>query len=97
MAFEFGARFAFGLPFGAATGGNGNDLNQSISNMIAPLWLEAGARIASNWYVGGYFMYGLTSLTDQFAGGACRQAGVGCSSNDITWASRAVPHPPRQC
>jgi outer membrane protein W len=82
MAAEFGVRLAFGLPFGGATGANGDNLDHAISNMIAPLWLDGGFRFASNWYAGGYFMFGLTSLADQFAMGSCKLNGVGCSSND---------------
>jgi hypothetical protein len=82
MAFEFGLRMAFGLPFGSATGGTGNDLNHFISNMFVPLWLDAGFRFASHWYAGAYFAFGLPSLSNQFAGGQCSQTGFGCSSND---------------
>jgi hypothetical protein len=88
MAFEFGVRLAFGIPFGGVNGNNGNDLNHVVGNQIAPLWLDAGARIASNWYVGGYFAYGFASLADQFTpsgqtAGICKTTGVGCSSSDI--------------
>ncbi|HEY4013241.1 MAG TPA: hypothetical protein VGM06_07875 [Polyangiaceae bacterium] len=79
MAFEFGARLAFGLPFGGLDGGNGDDLNHNISNIVAPLWLEAGARIASHWYAGGYFMFAVASVNSP----GCQQLGVGCSANDI--------------
>jgi hypothetical protein len=91
-AFEFGARLAFGLPFGSAVGGNGNDLNHTVSNMIAPIWLDAGVRFLSNWYAGAYFAYGLTSLANQFVMGACNQPGFGCSSNDIRLGVNAHYH-----
>ena len=83
MAVEFGVRLALGLPFGGLTGGNGNDLNHTVSTLIAPLWLEAGARIASHWYVGGYFSYAILSLSNQAFGGNCQMIGIGCSANDI--------------
>jgi hypothetical protein len=85
MAFEFGLRFAFGLPFGSSIGGNGNDLDHEVSNQFVPLWLDAGLRFASNWYVGAYFSYGIASVSNQFTGGAtapiCNLTGVGCSAN----------------
>jgi hypothetical protein len=83
MALEFGVRLALGLPFGGLVGGNGGDLNHSVSTLIAPLWLEAGARIASHWYVGGYFSYAIASLSNQAFGGNCQTIGIGCSANDI--------------
>jgi hypothetical protein len=92
MAFEFGLRLAFGLPLGSASGGNGNDLNHFVSNMFAPLWLDAGARIASNWYVGASFVYGLTSLSNQIFQGQCSQPGFGCSSNDTRLGINAAYH-----
>jgi hypothetical protein len=92
MAFEFGARLAFGLPFGSLIGGNGFDLDHTVSNMVVPLWLDAGFRLASNWYVGTYFSYGLTSLADQFANGVCKTQGVGCSSNDVRLGIDAAYH-----
>lgn len=92
MAFEFGARLAFGLPFGGLSGGNGNDLNHTVSNMFLPLWLDAGFRLASHWYVGSYFSYGLTSLSNQFGSGICSQQGYGCSSSDIRLGIDAIYH-----
>lgn len=83
MAVEFAARLAFGLPFGGSSGGNGNDLDKIVSNAPTPLWLESGFRFASNWYVGGYFSYGITSLSNQIFEGTCNNPGVGCSGNDI--------------
>lgn len=92
MAFEFGARLAFGLPLGFAQGGNGNDLNQSVSNQFVPLWLDAGIRFLSNWYVGAYLAYGITSLTSSIFGGQCSQPGFGCSANDIRFGIDAAYH-----
>jgi hypothetical protein len=82
MAFEFGLRLAFGLPFGSAIGGNGNDLDHYVSNMFVPLWLDAGIRFLSHYYAGAYFSFGLPSLSNQVAAGQCNLTGFGCSSND---------------
>jgi hypothetical protein len=96
MAFEFGVRLAFGLPFGSGQGGNGNDLDHTLSNMVVPLWLDAGFRFASNWYVGAYFTYGIASISNQFTGGAttpiCNLTGVGCSANDTRLGIDAAYH-----
>lgn len=92
MAFEFGLRLAFGLPFGSAEGGNGNDLDHFASNMFVPLWLDAGLRFMSHYYVGAYFSFGLPSLSNQVASGQCNQAGFGCSSNDTRLGINAIYH-----
>ncbi len=92
MAFEFGARLAFGLPLGSAIGGNGNDLNHFTSNQFAPLWLDAGVRLASHWYVGTYLSFGLASISNQVAQGQCNQPGFGCSGNDTRFGIDAAYH-----
>jgi hypothetical protein len=92
MAFEFGVRFAFGLPFGSATGGNGNDLNHFVNNQFIPLWLDAGFRFASHWYVGAYFNFGLISLSNQIFSGQCSETGFGCSGNDTRLGINAAYH-----
>jgi len=92
MAFEFGVRLAFGIPFGSAYGGNGNDLDHFTSNQFAPLWLDAGVRLASHWYVGGYFSYGIASISNQYSNGACSNTGVGCSASDIRFGANAAYH-----
>lgn len=92
MAFEFGVRFAYGVPFGNVISGNGNDLNHTVSGMIAPLWLDAGVRLASHWYVGAYFSYGITPLSGQFDTGLCNVSGVGCSGNDTRLGVNAHYH-----
>jgi len=92
MAAEFGARLAFGIPLGNSIGGNGNSLDHTYSNAIVPLWLDAGFRFASNWYVGGYFSYGVASMSNQAWGSDCNQAGVGCSGSDIRLGVNAHYH-----
>jgi hypothetical protein len=91
-AFEFGARLAFGLPFGGLSGATDDNLDHLAKNQIAPLWLDAGFRIASHWYVGGYFAYGLISLADQLSKGTCDQPGISCSSNDTRFGVNAHYH-----
>jgi hypothetical protein len=93
VALEFGARAAFGVPFGSRFGGNGNDLNQTVSNMIVPLWLEFGARLDNHWYFGGYFSYAVTSLANQVTNASgCNNPNTSCSSNDIRLGANAEYH-----
>ncbi|HEY5243717.1 MAG TPA: hypothetical protein VIJ22_19685 [Polyangiaceae bacterium] len=91
-AFEFGARLAYGVPLGSLAGGNGNDLDHTVSNMIVPLWLNAGVRFLSHWYAGAYFSFGLTSISNQFSNGLCTENGVGCSSNDTRLGVEVAYH-----
>jgi outer membrane protein len=91
-AFEFGARLAFGVPLGSVAGGNGNDLSNFVSNQIVPVWLNAGVRLSSNWYVGAFVSYGIMSLASQFTKGTCDQTGIGCSANDIRLGIDAAYH-----
>jgi hypothetical protein len=88
MAFEFGARLAYGVPLGSLTGGNGNNLDHTVSDMIVPLWLNAGVRFLSHWY----FSFGLTSISNQFQNNLCNETGVGCSSNDTRLGVEAAYH-----
>jgi hypothetical protein len=91
-AVEVGVRFAFGVPFGGLSGNNGDNVDHFASNQIVPLWLDGGIRFLSNFYVGGSFSYGIASVADQFGMGACKQAGIGCSSNDIRFGLAAHYH-----
>jgi hypothetical protein len=91
-AFEFGARFAFGVPLGSVSSG-GSDLSNIASNQIVPVYLDAGVRLAANWYVGGYFSYGIASLASQITGTSpCNVSGVSCSGNDIRLGIDAAYH-----
>ncbi len=91
VALEFGARLAFGVPFGSASGGNGYVLVHLFSFSIVHIWLETGVRLASHWYVGGYFSYGIDSLSsDTFSG--CNNPGIGCSSYDMRLGINAQYH-----
>jgi hypothetical protein len=92
MAAEFGARLAFGIPLGNVSGGNGDELDHSFSNAVVPLWLDAGFRFASNWYVGGSFSYGISSVSNQAFAGSCQNPGVGCSGSDIRFGVNGQYH-----
>jgi hypothetical protein len=97
MAFEFGARFAFGVPLGGLTGNANDNLDHAVSNMFVPLWLDAGVRFFSNWYVGTYFAYAATPPADQaFASPQfatpCKLNNVTCSAHDIRFGVDASYH-----
>jgi hypothetical protein len=92
LALELGARLAYGAPFGGSSGVPGADLDHIVSNTLAPLWLDAGLRIASNWYLGGSVAYGVTSVSDQLNNAGCSQPGVRCSSSDIRLGANVHYH-----
>ncbi|HSY24895.1 MAG TPA: hypothetical protein VK841_22375 [Polyangiaceae bacterium] len=91
VALDLGARFGAAFPFGNAIGGNGNDLDNAISNQIIPLWLDLGVRLADNWYVGSYLSFGVASLGTNF-NAVCNTQGVGCSGNDVRWGIEGTYH-----
>jgi hypothetical protein len=93
VALEFGARLAFGFPFGGTDGGNGDDLDHTVSNIILPLWLNFGVRLGGNWYVGSYVSYGVVSTADQFNSTfGCGQTGFSCSGNQIRFGVEGQYH-----
>jgi len=80
--FEFGVRVGYGLPLGNAYGIPVGSAVQNtkwsdlISGMI-PFWADVGYRIDPNWYVGGFFQFGLGFVPS----GLCQ--GASCSTNDL--------------
>jgi len=79
---ELGVRVGYGLPLGTAYGIPVGAVVQNakwsdlISGMI-PFWADVGYRIDPNWYVGGFFQFGLGFVPSSFCQGAS------CSSNDL--------------
>ena len=90
--FELGLRVGYGLPLGAAfqlpTGATTQNVNWSdlISGMI-PFWADLGYRINPNWYVGGFFQFGLGFVPSN----AC-SPGVSCSANDLRFGLNVHYH-----
>jgi hypothetical protein len=85
---ELGLRFGFGLPFGGLSGESGDDLGKTLSNSIAPLYLDAGFRIIPQLMVGGYFMYAVGSVGSDFGdlGSGTQQ----CGSNSVVCSAHAM-------
>ncbi|HME90449.1 MAG TPA: hypothetical protein VKE49_03435, partial [Myxococcaceae bacterium] len=52
----FGLRLGYGHPLGNS--GEGTKLSTSIKGMV-PIWIDAGYRISTHFYVGAFFQYGL--------------------------------------
>jgi len=76
---ELGVRVGYGLPLGTAYGVAGlpnTKLSDLISGMI-PFWADVGYRIDPNWYVGGFFQFGLGFVPSSLC------PGISCSENDL--------------
>jgi len=80
---ELGLRVGYGVPLGSTAGtvaGGSADFSSSIKGMI-PFWADVGYRINPNWYVGGFFQFGLGMLPSNSV--FCNMTGVNCSENDL--------------
>ncbi len=88
-----GVRLGFGLPLGNADGESGDGLSQIISDEV-PIWIDAGYRFTPNWFVGGYFMYGLGFLGGGLTGPSigCGQGTIACSIHDVRAGVEAAYH-----
>ena len=87
---SIGVRAGYALPLGSATGVAGDELSKSFSGMI-PLQIELGWRFSPQFYAGGFFQYGFTSLASEFkANNGCDQSGVSCSSSDLRFGVDVV-------
>ena len=76
---ELGVRVGYGLPLGTAYGVAGfsnTKMSDLISGMI-PFWADVGYRIDPNWYVGGFFQFGLGFVPSSVC------SGITCSENDL--------------
>src|SRR5262245_52611991 len=76
---ELGLRVGYGLPLGTAYGVSGlpnPKLSDLISGMI-PFWADVGYRIDPNWYVGGFFQFGIGLVPSSLC------SGITCSENDL--------------
>lgn len=68
---SFGLRSGYAVPLGnvsGSTAGRGAPkLSDTINGMI-PIWADVGYRFASNWYVGGFYQYGIGLLPSNVTG-----------------------------
>jgi hypothetical protein len=81
---ELGVRVGYGVPFGKSI--NDTNWSDNISGMI-PFWADVGYRIDSNWYLGGFFQYGLGFLPS----GLC-PTGLSCSTYDLRFGANLHYH-----
>jgi len=85
-AFEIGVRVGYGVPLGTAfsvrdaTTGILQDakLSDEIKGMI-PLSIDIGYRFDPNWYLGGFFQYGIGFIPNN---SGCSN-GISCSTSDL--------------
>lgn len=81
---EIGVRTGYAFAAGH-TGALANSQDQNLSDYISgqlPIWIDAGFRFLSSYYVGGYFQYGFASINDDRQT-ICRNANVDCSASDV--------------
>lgn len=88
--FEFGARLAYGIPMGDATGDDNDGLKESISYQI-PIWLDLGYRASPALFVGGYFSYGFGGVGDSVSE-TCDTDGVDCSIRVLRFGVQGQYH-----
>jgi hypothetical protein len=101
--FELGLRTGYGLPFGKVYDeegtASGEDLSEGVAGQI-PLWVDAGARIGGKLFVGGYVVYGIGILSDEFSND-CDDAdqaadafggSVSCSISDVRLGAQVQYH-----
>jgi hypothetical protein len=101
--FELGLRTGYALPFGKVFDENdgtaGDDVKEVVVGQV-PLWLDVGARIGGQIFVGGYVQYGIGvlagSLSDDCdAADRNAEAGggsVSCSASDVRLGAQAHYH-----
>jgi len=81
---ELGVRVGYGVPLGsAAQNANWSDL---IKGMV-PFWADVGYRIDPNWYVGGFFQFGLGFVPSNLCA-----SGLSCSENDLRFGLNVHYH-----
>jgi hypothetical protein len=84
---EFGVRVGYGIPLGTA--GDNASFSDVIKGMV-PFWADIGYRFDPNWYVGGFFQFGLGFLPSNTQ--LCGTGGVSCSLNDLRFGLNAHYH-----
>ncbi len=81
---ELGVRVGYGIPLGSAA--QNAKWSDQIKGMI-PFWFDVGYRIDPNWYVGGFFQFGLGFVPS----GLCT-TGLSCSENDLRFGLNVHYH-----
>ncbi len=83
---EFGVRVGYGVPFG--TSDDSQKMSDAIKGMI-PFWADVGYRIDPNWYLGGFFQFGLGLVPSSLG---CSAQGVSCSEYDLRFGVNVHYH-----
>ncbi len=81
---ELGVRVGYGIPLGSAA--QNAKWSDGIRGMI-PFWFDVGYRIDPNWYLGGFFQFGLGFVPS----GQCT-SGQSCSENDLRFGLNVHYH-----
>ena len=81
---ELGVRVGYGLPLGSAA--QNSNWSDAIKGMI-PFWADLGYRIDPNWYVGGFFQFGLGFVPSNLCA-----TGLSCSENDLRFGLNVHYH-----
>jgi hypothetical protein len=77
LSFELAARVAYGFPMGKVDGVRGDSLEQTVAGTM-PLWLDAGVRLGSRWFLGVNGIY-----APAWQGDALRSACGSCGGEDL--------------
>ena len=92
---ELGARTGFGIPAQGNSAGVGDTLDSEIAGQV-PLWLDVGARIRPEFFVGAYFDYGV-GIPGDLLSLYCAEVTNGytedgCSSRDVRAGAEMLFH-----
>src|SRR6185295_19688108 len=71
-----GLRTAWGLPMGSRE--KGDAMGANFGGMIVPVWLDGGYRLSEAVYLGGYFQWGVPSVSDEIC-----PKNLSCSASDV--------------
>jgi hypothetical protein len=94
---EVGLRSGYAIPLGQASGGgtNGDTDLSKIYTAVIPIWVDAGYRVNPNFYIGGFFQYGIGLIPKNALDGTgiqCGQGGVSCTGSVIMLGVDAQYH-----
>jgi len=95
-AFEFGARTGYAVPLGAAEANEGDNIDTLAQGQV-PIWLDAGVRLARDYFVGVDASYGVGVLAPFLRSTCDTDAAYGtkthCSARDVRLGLEFIYHP----
>ena len=101
--FELGVRTGYAKPFGRVYDHEGSSSGGKITNVVVgqvPFWVDMGARIGGQLFVGGYVSYGVEVFSGDYSD-MCDEAdraleaqggNVSCSASDVRLGAQAHYH-----